>query len=77
MNDQVILVVGTSKFLMTSDEAFAIATTLNGCNRITQKWAKGGNVDVIGEPVIDASYVVPVTAHLQIKLDTNMKDDEK
>ena len=29
MNDQVILVVGTSKFLMTSDEAFAIATTLN------------------------------------------------
>lgn len=77
MNDQVILVVGTSKFLMTSDEAFAIATTLNGCNRITTKWAKGGNVEVIGEPAIDASYVVPMTAHLQIKLNANMKDDEK
>ena len=77
MNDQVILVIGTSKFLMTNDEAFSVANVLNGCNRITQKWAKGGNVDIIGDPTIDAAYIVPMTAHLQIKLSANMKEDEK
>ena len=77
MNDQVILVVGTSKFMLTPSEAFTIAAILNSCNRITTKWAKGGNVEVIADPAIDASYVVPMTAYLQIKINEAMKEDAK
>ena len=75
MSDQVILVVGTSsKFLMRVDEAMEVCRILNSCNRITTKWASGGNKDVIAEPADDASYVVPFTALRQITLEQNMKE---
>lgn len=75
MNDQVILVVGTSnKFLMRMDEAMEVCRILNSCSRITTKWASGGNKDVIAEPADDSSCVVPLTALRQITLEQNMKE---
>lgn len=75
MNDQVILVVGTSsKFLMRVDEAMEVCRILNSCSRITTKWASGGNKDVIAEPADDSSCVVPLTALRQITLEQNMKE---
>lgn len=77
MNDQVILVIGTSKFLMNLEEALSVASTLNSCNRIVNKWVSSGNKEVIGEPALDASSIVPMTAYLQITLENNAKEDKK
>lgn len=77
MNDQVILVVGTNKFLMRNDEAMELCRVLNNCNRITTKWSTGGNKEVIGDPADDASYVVPLTAYRRLILETNAKEFEK
>lgn len=74
MNDQVILVVNTSKFLMRVDEAMEVCRILNSCNRIVTKWASGGNKDIIDNPADDASCVVPLTAHRMLTLETNAKE---
>ena len=76
MNDQVILVIGTSKYLLNLEEAFDVCRTLNGASRITQTWLKSGNVEIIGEPEITSASVVPMTAHYQFKLENNMKEKD-
>ena len=73
MSDEVILVIGASKFLMKPQEAFEVATILNSCSRITQKWANGGGLDVITEPTIDGALIAPMSAYYSIKLAENMK----
>jgi hypothetical protein len=78
MDDNVILHISTSKFLLTPDEAMTICNTLNSANRIEQTWMKGVDSDknnVIKPPGF-ATYVTPVTAILQMEITANMKIQE-
>ena len=77
MNDQVLLVIESGKFLLSPEEAFQVAAVLNACSHITTKWAKGGSVPVIDKPNIQAAVIVPVTAHMQIAWDANARECEK
>lgn len=72
--DQVILIIGTSKFLISLEEALTVAKTLNACSQISSKWASGGNKAVIADPQIDAAHIAPMTAHFQLTLEQNMKE---
>lgn len=74
MEDQVCLIVGSSKFLMNIEEAMTVATVLNGCSQIGSKWVSHGNKTVIAEPAMDAATIVPITAHFRLMLETNMKE---
>jgi hypothetical protein len=78
MDDNVILHISTSKFLLTPDEAMTICNTLNSANRIEQTWMKGVDSDknnVIKPPGF-ATWVTPMTTILQMEITANMKQME-
>jgi len=75
MDDNVILHVGTAKFLLSHDEAMVICTTLNSSSRIENAWIKdvaSEQSHVIKSPGF-TSWVTPMTAIFQMELDSNMK----
>jgi len=78
MDDNVILHISNSKFLLTPDEAMTICNTLNSANRIEQTWIKGVDSDknnVIKPPGF-ATFVTPMTAILQMEITANTKIQE-
>lgn len=78
MDDNVILHINNSKFLLTPNEAMTICNTLNSANRIEQTWMKGVDSDknnVIKPPGF-ATFVTPMTTILQIEITANMKIQE-
>jgi hypothetical protein len=78
VNDHVILCIGERKFVLTEEEAFRIANTLNGATRIASEWVKGGTRTVFAKPQMDAAYIVPINGPLQLELETNSREkDEK
>lgn len=75
MDDNVILHIGSSRFLLTQDEAMTICTTLNSASRIESAWIKNTDSDksnVIKPPGF-ASWVTPMTAILHMEIAQNMK----
>lgn len=76
MQDEVLLVIGSNRILMTPEEAFAICETINGSARIGTRWAGTGNVDVIQPPSMDSfvAYVVPMTGLMRMTLEANDKE---
>lgn len=76
MQDEVLLVVGNHRMLMTPDEAFAICETINGSARIGPRWSGSGNVDVIHPPSMESfvAYVVPMTGLMRMTLEVNEKE---
>ncbi len=75
MDNNVILVIGDKKFLLSIDEALNIAMTLNSSSTVERTWIKDVAHDrthVIKPPAM-AAYVAPMTALLQIEIDANMK----
>jgi hypothetical protein len=79
--DEVILHIGTSKFLLTPEEAMSICNTLNSANRIDHVWIKGVDTDKSNaiKPPGFASWVTPMTAilHMEITQNTKLKEAEK
>ena len=79
--DEVILHIGTSKFLLTPEEAMSICNTLNSANRIDHVWLKGVDTDKSNaiKPPSFASWVTPMTAILQMEItqNTKLKEQEK
>ena len=82
MEDDVLLCIGSNRILMTPDEAFRICEVINGSSRISATWHSkggknggGGSLDVINPPSNESfiAYVVPMTGHLRMQLDTNEK----
>jgi len=76
MDNTVILVIGDKKFLLSIDEAMNIAMTLNSSSTVERTWIKDVAHDrthVIKPPAMNAAYVAPMTALLQIEIDSNMK----
>lgn len=76
-DEEVILNVGSNKFLLTMGEAMEVARVLNSCQRIGSKWGKNSSVTVVEEPSIEACYIVPMTGIFRIKLDANAKTIEE
>lgn len=77
MNDHVILCIGDRKFILTPDEALSVANTLNGASRITSEWRSGGSKLFYDKPQLDACYIVPINAPLQLELEANTNEKEK
>ena len=77
LNEQVVLVIDSTKFLLTIDEAMQVAGVLNSCNQLTTKWISSDNRLTISEPVMTSAAITPVTAYLKIILSQNMKGSKK
>lgn len=74
--DQVILFVGERRFLLKVDEAMLISKILNGASRITTHWRSGmdsSKCNVVADPAMDSVSFAPVSAPLQLELETNTK----
>jgi hypothetical protein len=76
MTDHVILTIGETKFVLTTNEAFGIANILNGSTQITTAWLNGKSRRVYGEPKMDAAHIAPINGPLQLELETNTKERE-
>ena len=77
LQDQVVLVIESAKFLLTMEEAMLVAGILNSCNQLTTKWISSGNKLVISEPTMTSATVTPVTAYMKVLLDQSMKETKK
>jgi hypothetical protein len=81
MDDNVILHIQASKFLLTPEEAMTICGTLNSASRIEHVWLKGVDTDKSNaiKPPSFASWVTPMTAILQMEItqNTKLKEQEK
>lgn len=77
MDEDVILNIGSNKFVITMDEAMAVAKVLNSCQRIGSKWLKEGSVTIMEAPSNDATYISPITAIFRMELDANARLVEK
>lgn len=77
MDDQVLLVVGSHKFVMDMNTALEVASIINGSSRIENKWLSGGSVEVIDKPNYTSAVIVPITGHMQLTFESNAKDVEK
>jgi hypothetical protein len=78
MDDNVILHIGGTKFLLTADEAMTVCNTLNSANRVEQAWIKDtpSEKSHVIKPPGFASYVTPMTTILHIEITQNMKTQE-
>lgn len=78
MDNEVLLCIESNKFILSPEEAMQICHILNGANRIGSGWIRSESKsrEVIAEPSITASCIVPITAHYRIMLDTNTKAHE-
>ena len=73
MDEEVMLNVGSSRFLLTMSEAMEIARVLNSCQRIGSKWAKNGSVTIVEKPSNDACFIAPMTGIFRMELDSNAR----
>ena len=78
MDDNVILHITSSKFLLTPEEAMTICGTLNSASRIEHVWLKGVDSDKsnVMKPPGFATWVTPMTTILQMEITQNMKQIE-
>lgn len=76
MNEEVILSVGNAKFLLSIDEAMAVARVLNSACRIETAWIQGTPSEqshVRKPPSYAVANIAPMTALLAMEMETNMK----
>ena len=82
MDDEVLLCIGNNRVLMSPEEAFRICEAINGSSRIGTEWCSkggktgnGGSLEIVQPPSSESfiAFVVPMTGHLRMKLDTNEK----
>jgi hypothetical protein len=73
---EVMLMIGETKFLLSIDEAMDIAKTLNSASVVERAWIKdvpSEKSHIIKPPSYKAAAVIPMTALMQIEIDSNMK----
>lgn len=76
MDEEYILFIGDTKFLLGLNEAMQIASMLNSSQRIGTEWINGissGRNHVVRQPSVDSATVAPMTAIFRMELDTNQK----
>jgi hypothetical protein len=77
MDEEVILNVGSSRFLLTMGEAMEVARVLNSCQRVGSKWGKNCSLTVVEKPSNEACYIAPMTGIFRMELDANAKTIEE
>jgi hypothetical protein len=77
MDEEVILNVGSNKFLLSVSEAMEIAKVLNSCQRIGSKWLRDGSVTCVEKPNNESCFVTPMTGIFRMELDSNERLIEK
>ncbi len=74
MNDEeVIMNVGSTKFLLNMSEAMEIAKVLNSCQTVGSKWLKNGSVTCVHKPSNDVCFITPMTGIFRMELDSNQR----
>ena len=76
MDEEFILFVGESKFLLSLNEAMQVASILNSSQRIGTEWLKDvshGRNHVVKQPDISSAFVTPMTAIFRMELDANQR----
>jgi len=71
MDEEVILNVGSSRFLLSVSEAMEVAKVLNSCQTIGSKWLKNGSVTCVQKPSNDVCFIAPMTGIFRMELDSN------
>ena len=71
MDEEVILNVGSTKFLLNMSEAMEVAKVLNSCQTIGSRWLKNGSVTCVQKPSNDVCLIAPMTGILRMELDSN------
>lgn len=71
MDEEVILNVGSSRFLLSVSEAMEVAKVLNSCQTIGSKWLKDGSVTCVQKPSNDVCFIAPMTGIFRMELDSN------
>ena len=59
MDEEVMLNVGSNKFLLSVSEAMEIAKVLNACQRVGSRWLKDGSVTCVEKPNNEACFITP------------------
>ena len=77
MDEEVILHVGSNKFLLSVSEALEIAKVLNSCQTIGSRWLRDGSVTCVQKPSNEACFIAPMTGIFRMELDANEKAIEK
>lgn len=76
MDEEFILFVGDTKFLLGLNEAMQIASMLNSAQRIGSEWINNvpsGRNHVVKQPSIESVTVAPMTALFRMELETNKR----
>jgi hypothetical protein len=76
MDEEFILFVGDTKFLLGLNEAMQVASVLNSAQRIGTEWLKdvpSGRNHVIKQPSLESAMVSPMTAIFRMELETNKR----
>ena len=71
MDEEVILNVGSQRFLLSMSEAMEVAKVLNSCQRIGSTWLKNGSVTRVEKPSNEACFIAPMTGIFSLELDAN------
>jgi hypothetical protein len=71
MDEEVILNIGSTKFLLNMSEAMEVAKVLNSCQTIGSKWLKNGSVTCVQKPSNDVCFIAPMTGIFRMELDSN------
>ena len=71
MDEEVILNIGSTKFLLNMSEAMEVARVLNSCQTIGSKWLKNGSVTCVQKPSNDVCFIAPMTGIFRMELDSN------
>ena len=71
MDEEVILHVGSNKFLLSVSEALEIAKVLNSCQTIGSRWLRDGSVTCVQKPSNEACFIAPMTGIFRMELDSN------
>jgi hypothetical protein len=71
MDEEVILNIGSNKFLLNMSEAMEVAKVLNSCQTIGSKWLKNGSVTCVQKPSNDVCFIAPMTGIFRMELDSN------
>jgi hypothetical protein len=77
MDEEVILNIGSTRFLLSVSEAMEIAKVLNACQTIGSKWLKDGSVTCVQKPSNDVCFIAPMTGIFRMELDASEKAIEK
>lgn len=75
VNDVVLMIDDSARFVMSIDEALQIAMKLNMSTRIRSRWSNGANHQFVDKPDTVA-HIVPITTFMRMEWESTRKEIE-